>query len=109
MKPKRPTKERIEEVNDLCVKTYMEILGYKAILTHPSYVVFPSPFPKTEKLYVSHSTNKYFLDHGGKDGGVLDLASRLFKISKTTILMDLMPYKIDLLLDRCGDRPGPAW
>jgi hypothetical protein len=39
----------------------------------------------------------------------LDLASRLFKISKTTILMDLMPYKIDLLLDRCGDRPGPAW
>jgi len=109
MKPKRPTKERIEEVNNFCVKTYMEILGYKATLEHPSYVVFESPFPKTEKMYISHSTGKYFLDHGGKEYGVLDLASRLFKVSKSAIMMDIMPYKIDVLLDRCHDKPGPAW
>ena len=109
MEKKKTIKERIEAVNNLCVKSYMEILGYQAIYSYPEVVVFPSPFREDEKLYVSHCLNKYFLDRGGKQGGALDLASRLFKVSRAAILNNIMPYRIDLLMDRCGDRPGPAW
>ena len=79
MAKKKTIKERINAVNNLCVKSYMEILGYQAIYNYPEVVVFPSPFREDEKLYVSHNLNKYFLDHGGGRGGVLDLASRLYE------------------------------
>lgn len=109
MEKKMPMKERIEAVNNLCIKSNMEILGYQAIYSFPEVVVFPSPFREDEKLYVSHNLNKHFLDSGGKLEGAFDLASRLFKVSRSAILNSIMPYRIDLLMDRCGDRPGPAW
>ncbi len=100
---------RQECINNLCVKTYLEILGYGAIVSHRGYAIFPSPFHEEGTLYVDYHTNKARLNTGRQIGGVLDLASTLFKVPKTTILNNIVQYRIDLLMDRCGDSQGAIW
>lgn len=100
---------RQERINNMCVKTYLEILGYGSIISSRGYAIFPSPFCEEGTLYVDYRTNKARLHTGRKIGGVLDLASDLFKVSKPTILNDIMQYRIDLLIDRCKDRQGAIW
>lgn len=102
-------KARQERINNLCVKTYLEILGYGSIVSHRGYAIFPSPFHEEGTLYVDFRTNKVRLSTGRQIGGVLDLASALFKVPKATILNNIMQYRIDLLINRCGDRQGALW
>jgi len=102
-------KARQERINNLCVKTYLEILGYGTIVSHRGYAIFPSPFREEGTLYVDYGTNKARLSTGKQLGGVLDLASTLFKVPKTTILNNIMQYRIDQLMDRCKDRQGAIW
>ena len=98
-----------ERINNLCVKTYLEILGYKAIVSHRGYAIFPSPFSEEGTLYVDFRTNKARLSTGRHIGGVLDLATALFKVRKAAILNDIVPYRIDQLMSRCGDHSGALW
>ena len=109
MSQQNSRKARQEDINNLCVKTYLEILGYGAIVSHRGYAIFPSPFHEEGTLYVDYRTNKARLNTGKQLGGVLDLASTLFKVPKTTILNNILQYRIDLLMDRCGDLQGAIW
>ena len=46
-------------VNSLCVKTYMDILGYPGgIIERQGIAVFNSPFDEAGRLYVDKQTNK---------------------------------------------------
>ena len=102
-------KTRQERINNLCVKTYLEILGYGSIVSHRGYAIFPLPFHEEGTLYVDYRSNKARLNTGHQLGGVLDLASALFKVPKAVILNNIVQYRIDLLMDRCGDRQGAIW
>jgi hypothetical protein len=109
MKKNVPTKERVDSVNNLCVKTYMEILGYRCLISACGYAIFPSPFTIIGRLYVSYRTNRFRLSHGTQSGGVLDLACALFGQSPANILNNIAQYRLDMLMDKCGSRTGPIW
>ncbi|HEV2481751.1 MAG TPA: hypothetical protein VGS79_18915 [Puia sp.] len=109
MPQQNTSKASQERINNMCVKTYLEIIGYGAIVSHRGYAIFPSPFHEEGTLYVDYRTNKARLNTGRQIGGVLDLASTLFKVPKSTILCNIMQYRIDLLMNRCGDRQGAIW
>ena len=110
MKKKPTMKQQAEMVNNLCVKTYMEILGYcGGIVEEEGLAIFNSPFKETGALYVNRQTNTFRLDHGKRKGGVLDLACALFKETRSTILRNIVLYRIDLLMSQCGSRSGAIW
>ncbi|HEY4064139.1 MAG TPA: hypothetical protein VGM30_19670 [Puia sp.] len=107
MKKELSLEEQTELINSLCVKTYLEILGYYHVNCR-AYVVFASPI-SAGRLYVDFHTNRFRLSHGSLTGGVLDLACAIFRKEKTVILKNLSLYRIDLLLYACGDRRGACW
>ena len=106
MKKKLSAKENADRINNMCVKTYLEILGYRGITSARGYAVFASPLGDHGSLYVDFDTKKFRLSHGRRKGGVLDLAAALFKVSKAEILRNAAFYGIDRLIDKCGDRRG---
>jgi len=110
MKKKPTMKEQAAMVNQLCVKTYMEILGYcGGIVEGEGLAIFNSPLSETGALYIDRQTNTFRLDHGKRKGGVLDLACAIFKESRSTILRNIALYRIDLLMSKCGLRSGALW
>jgi len=110
MKKKPTMKEQAAMVNNLCVKTYMDILGYPGgIIERQGIALFNSPFDDAGRLYVDKQTNRFRLSHGRVKGGVLDLACAIFKESRSTILRNIALYRIDLLMSKCGSRSGAIW
>jgi len=109
MKKKMTTREQAASINNLCVKTYMEILGYGCIVSSRGYAIFPSPFSEIGRLYVDYDKNRFRLSHGQLTGGVLDLACALFGETKSNILKNIVPYRIDMLMSKCGSRSGAIW
>jgi hypothetical protein len=110
MKKKPTMKEQAAKVNNLCVKTYMEILGYcGGIVESEGLAIFNSPLCETGALYIDRQTNTFRLDHGKRQGGVLDLACAIFKETRSKILRNIALYRIDLLMSKCGERSGAIW
>lgn len=110
MKKKPMIKEQAEMVNSLCVKTYMDILGYPGgIIERRGIAIFNSPFDEAGRLYVDKQTNKFRLSHGRLNGGALDLACAIFKESRSSILRNIALYRIDWLMSICGSRSGAIW
>ena len=109
MKKKIPMKQHIVMVNNLCVKTYMEILGYRCIVSSRGYAIFPSPFSETGRLYVDFEKNRFRLSHGKRTGGALDLACALFGETRSRILKNIALYRIDMLMSKCESREGAIW
>lgn len=103
-------KEQVEKVNNLCVKTYLEILGYRGItISGRNLAIFPSPFDEVGRLYIDGPTNRFRLSNGKLTGGVLELACALFGQTRSDILKNIVPYRIDQLMSRCGSRLGAIW
>jgi len=103
-------KEQCELVNNLCVKTYMEVLGYYGVtISGKALAIFPSPFDEVGRLYVDKHINRFRLSHGKLTGGTLDLACALFKETPNHIVRNIALYRIDLLWTKCGSRSGAIW
>jgi len=98
--------EQAERINNLCVKSYLEILGYSCVVSARGYSIFPAVFPQEGSLYVDYDINKFRIANGPHIGGVLDLAVKLFRVSKNTILKDIVAYRIDQLIAKSGNRMG---
>jgi hypothetical protein len=99
------------QVKDLCVKTYLEILGYGCLVSSRGYAVFPI-LSNLEglNLYVSPKTNQWrFGVNGTARGGVLELASLKFEVSREEILRNPTLYRIDVLLMVRGGTSGAVW
>ena len=103
-------KEQGEWVNNLCVKTYLEILGHYCIAIAPrGLAIFASPFDEVGRLYVDKRINRFRLSHGKLAGGTLDLACALFQELPDNIIKNITLFRIDLLMDKCGSRTGAIW
>ena len=109
MKKKASIEQQADAINNLCVKTYMELLGYGCLESARGYVIFPSPFSPFARLYVDHETNRFWLSDGKLTGGVLDLACALFLKKKTDILKNISLYRIEQLMYVCDNQPGSFW
>ncbi|WP_431216159.1 hypothetical protein ACQ86N_16875 [Puia sp. P3] len=79
------------------------------IVSSRGYAIFPSPFSDRGRLYVDHDTNQFRLSHSKVSGGVLDLACALFDQTRRNILRNIVPYRIDSLMSKCGCRSGAIW
>jgi hypothetical protein len=107
MKTKMKIKEQVEKLNNLCVKTYLEILGYSGVtISGRGLTIFASPFDEVGRLYVDLDSNRFRLSHGKFTGGVLDLACALFGETGNNIIRNIALYRIDLLMTKCGSRSG---
>jgi len=103
-------KEQAAMVNNPCVKTYMDILGYPGgIIERQGIAIFNSPFDEAGRLYVDKQTNKFRLSHGRLKGGDLDLACAIFKESRSNILRNIALYRIDWLISICSSRSDAIW
>jgi len=102
-------KEQEDRVKDLCVKTYLEILGYGCLVSARGYAVFPMLFSAGGSLYVDYITNQWRFGTGQPCGGVLEFASLRFGVTKSEILRNIDQYHIDVLLIVRGDRRGSVW
>lgn len=103
--------EREDQVKDLCIKTYLEILGYGCLQSARGYAVFPA-LTNSEglKIYVNPTTNHWrFGVNGLPKGGVLEFASLGFQVSKEEILQNPAHYRIDILLAVRGHIRGAVW
>lgn len=104
MTQKIDRKIQVDAVNNLCVKTYLKILGYGCLISARGYVLFPAVFPEKGMLYVDSGMNKFRIGQGKHLGGVLDLAVMLFGVNRTTVLKNIALYRIDQLMSKCANR-----
>jgi hypothetical protein len=110
MKNKMSTKALEKKVNDLCVKTYLHVLGHGCFVARETgKAFFKCPFSEAGPLIVDYATNRFRSGDGNLSGGVLDLASALFNQPKDVILSHIALYRIDLLMMICGNSRGSSW
>ena len=80
-------KEQCQLVNNLCVKTYMEVLGYYGVtISGKALAIFPSPFDEVGRLYVDKHINRFRLSHGKLTGGYAGFGLRV-------VQRDPKPYR----------------
>ncbi|MDO6431553.1 hypothetical protein Q4E93_13190 [Flavitalea sp. BT771] len=104
MTQKIDRKKQVDAVNNLSVKSYLEILGYDSLISARGYALFPAVFPKKGIVYVDNGINKFRIGQGKHIGGVLDLATMLFGVSRTAVLKNIALYRIDQLMSKCENR-----
>lgn len=111
MKKNPSLKELEDRIDDLCVKTYLEILGYGCYVSNRyGFAGFPALFTVDGMLYVDRRTNQYCFGPGGKPrGGVLEIAALRFGVSKWQVLLNPSRYRIDILLIVRGHIRGAVW
>lgn len=99
MKKNPSLKELHDQVKDLCVTSYLKVLGFGCYVGRGGFAGFPALCTSAGMLYVDFKTNQYRFGVGGiPRGGVLEIAALVFEVSKLQVLLNIASCRIDLLL-----------
>jgi len=99
MKKNPSLKELDDLVKGLCVKSYLEVLGYGCYISNRGFAGFPALCTAAGMLYVDFRTNQYRFGVGGiPRGGVLEIAALCFEVSTLQVLLNFASYRIDILM-----------
>ena len=97
----------------MCIRTYLDLLGHQPTDEWGDILEYQGVIPGSETVLVFHSTNTY-IDASAwptrkVQGRVPDLAAAIHGTTVDQVLQYPSRYKLDLLIERCGDRTGPLW
>jgi hypothetical protein len=92
--------DQIDSINQYSLVSYIKLLGYTPTYINEEFAVFDISMDDaaSSTLVVKNSTNRFRLTMTISHGGILDLASLLFRAKPEDILTDFAPYKLDLLM-----------
>jgi hypothetical protein len=92
--------DQIDAINEYSLVSYIKLLGYTPTYINEDFAIFDIPVDDaaSSTLVVKNSTNRFRLTMMISNGGVLDLASLLFRAKPEEILADIAPYKLDQLM-----------
>lgn len=92
--------DQIDAMNQYSLVSYIKLLGYTPTYINEEFAIFDIPMDDaaSSTLVVKNSTNRFRLTMTISHGGILDLASLLFRAKPEDILADIAPYKLDQLI-----------
>lgn len=91
----------IAEINDYSLVTYLKVLGYEPVSELPGSTKFELYLGTNEliPLVIDHNTNRFFDKANNREGSLADFACIKFEITPWELIRNIMPYRIDLLMD----------
>jgi len=96
----RKLQDQIDIMNQYSLLTYMKLLGYTPVHETEESTVFdiPQDNEPSVTLIVEKKNNRFRLAMSITNGGLLDLASLLFRAKPEEVLADILPYRLDQLM-----------
>lgn len=91
----------IAELNDYSLVSYLKVLGYEPVSELPGSTTFELYLGKNEliPLVIDHKTNRFIDKANNCEGSLVDFACMKFGITPNELIRNIMPYRIDLLMD----------
>lgn len=103
--------QQIDKMNEYSLLTYMKLLGYTPVYETEESTVFDIPQDNgpSATLIVENKLNRFRFSMAITNGGILDLASLLFRAKPEDVLADILPYRLDQLMSvDAGNQDHPA-
>jgi hypothetical protein len=105
----RKLQDQIDKMNQYSLLTYMEMLGYSPVFENEEHTVFDIPQDNgpSSTLIINNRLNRFRFSMAITNGGILDLASLLFRANPEDILADILPYRLDQLMSANAGKQDP--
>jgi hypothetical protein len=99
---KKTTAQWVKYFNQFNLVQYLQILGFIPIACHPDATDFCTPFgiDATAILTVHHDSNTFSDPVNRRQGHLVDLIMQLYGVTPKEILKDIMPYRLDILMQQ---------
>ena len=96
----RKLQDQIDKMNQYSLLTYVKLLGYSPVFENEEHTVFDIPQDNgpSATLIINNRLNRFRFSMAITNGGILDLASLLFRAKPEDILADILPYRLDQLM-----------
>jgi hypothetical protein len=92
--------QQIDEMDQYSLVAYMKLLGFTPTFENQEFTnfVIPLDYGLGATLVINNRLNRFRFTMVISNGGILDLASLVFRAKPEDILADLVPYKLDQLM-----------
>jgi hypothetical protein len=103
---KKTTAQWVSYFNDFNLVQYLQILGFTPIACHPDATDFYTPFggDGTLILTVHHDSNTFSDPINHRQAHLVDLITQLYGVTPKEILKDIMPYRLDILMQQTDQK-----
>ena len=108
---KKTTAQWVKYFNNLNLVQYLQILGCSSTASRPDATDFYTPFGTDNAaiLTVHHDSNTFSDSVNHRQGRLVDLIVQLYSATPNEIMQDIMPYRLDILMQQTEpdqtDRP----
>ena len=99
---KKTTTQSVKYFNDLSLAHYLQILGLTQTACRSDATDFYTPFGRdaTAILTVHHDSNTFSDSVNHRQGHLVDLISQLYGVTPKEIMQDIMPFRLDILMQQ---------
>lgn len=99
---KKTTAQWVKYFNDLNLVQYLQILGSTPTASRPEATDFYTPFGTDTAaiLTVHHDSNTFRDTVNHRQGHLVDLIVQLYGATPKEITQDIMPYRLDILMQQ---------
>ncbi len=99
---KKTTVQWVKYFNNFDLAQYLQILGCTPTASRPDAADFYTPFgtDTTATLTVHHTSNTFSDTVNHRQGHLVDLISQLYGTTPKQIMQDIMPYRLDILMQQ---------
>jgi hypothetical protein len=99
---KKTTVQWVKYFNDLNLVQYLQILGFTPTDSRPDATDFYTPFGTDAKaiLTVHHDGNTFSDSVNHRRGHLVDLIIQLYGATPKEIMQDIMPFRLDILMQQ---------
>jgi hypothetical protein len=99
---KKTTDQWVKYFNDLNLVHYLQILGCTPTASRPDATDFYTPFGTDAKaiLTVHHDSNTFNDQVNHRQGHLIDLIIQLYGATPKEIMQNIMPYRLDILMQQ---------
>jgi hypothetical protein len=97
---KKTTGQWVKYFNDFNLVQYLQILGFTPTASRPDATDFYTPFGRdaTVILTIHHDSNTFSDPVNHRQGHLVDLIVQLYGATPKEIIQDIMPYRLDILM-----------
>ena len=99
---KKTTTQSVKYFNDLSLAHYLQILGLTQTACRSDATDFYTPFGRdaTAILTVHHDSNTFSDSINKKQGRLVDLITEMYGTTPKEIVKDIVPYRLDILMQQ---------
>lgn len=99
---KKTTAQWVKYFNNFNLVQYLQILGCTSTASRPEATDFYTPFDTDTEAFltVHHDSNTFSDSVNHRQGHLVDLIVQLYGTTPKQIMQDIMPYRLDILMQQ---------